>query len=322
MPCCIWKWVYLGFRTVEMVNMRTRNFLFFINPISGTANKAALLEFIETSMRAEQLNYAIEHTNANGNYSYLPSKIKEEQITDVVICGGDGSINQVGNYLVGINVRIGIIPRGSGNGLAFSLGIPKNKEKALKIILDGYAAKIDAFQINDRFSCMLCGLGFDAKVAHEFAKASSRGLKTYTKLTLSNWVFAKSYRFSIFSEGQLLLTEAYFINIANANQFGNNIRIAPKASLSDGKLDIIIVNKMNRIRLLGHVLRQLLAGNPVTIKEARKKKKAVQYIQTSSLKIVNDMMAPLHIDGEPAETAKEFDIRVIPLALNLVQPRS
>jgi len=300
--------------------MSRRKFLFFVNPISGTGNKAALVSSIELTMKNAGFPFSIAHTNASGNYSHLPQKITNEQITDVVICGGDGSISQIGSYLRGNPVRIGIIPRGSGNGLALSAGIPKNIKKAFNIILAGKAKPIDAFTINDKFSCMLCGLGFDAKIAHEFAKASSRGLKTYTRLTLQNWVLAKTFPFTISADGKTFSCNAYFISVANANQFGNNMRIAPGASLNDGLLDVVVVKKMNRVILPGNVLKQMMIGKPCTFEEAGMKNKTIGYFRTSFLKIKNEQLAPLHIDGEPSDTTLEFDIRIIPLALNLIQP--
>lgn len=301
--------------------MQNRNFLFFINPISGTGSKTALIDFIHAEMQENKLNYGIVHTLASGNYSFLPEKIIKENITDIIICGGDGSINQIGAYLIGNPVRIGIIPLGSGNGLAFSAGISKNKKIALNIILKGFASFIDGFLVNQRFSCMLCGLGFDAKIAHEFSRAPSRGLKTYTRLTLTNWVLAKTYPFSIYSEGQAIHCDAYFISIANANQFGNNFRIAPKASLSDGQLDIIVVKKMNRVALLGKIILQIAMGKPVSIKSAKTENKRISYFRAQSLIIKNETLAPLHIDGEPVKTSKELSISIIPAALNLIQPR-
>lgn len=301
--------------------MKDRNFLFFVNPISGTGSKATLISKIESTMKANGLPFTIESTIANGDYSFLPDKLRNEQISDVVICGGDGSINQIGSFLKGNRVRIGIIPMGSGNGLAFCAGIPKNIKKALQIILTGNTAVIDAFTINEQFSCMLSGLGFDAHIAHEFAKTSPRGLKTYTRLAISNWILAKSYPFTIVAQNQELLCNAYFISIANANQFGNRMRIAPQASLTDGLLDIIVVNKINRVVLLGKIIMQLFAGKPVSIKEAIEQKKSISYFRASSLKIKNDRLAPLHIDGEPMETSAEFNIQVIPFALTLMIPK-
>ncbi|RYF80200.1 MAG: diacylglycerol kinase, partial [Chitinophagaceae bacterium] len=209
-----------------------RKFIYFINPISGTKNKEALLQLIKDKTVAQGIAYDILHTRADGDYSFLEQKIKEEAITDIIICGGDGTVNQVSAALQGINVSVGIIPMGSGNGLALTAGIPVDPSKALDLIFTGKTGFIDGFYINNNFSCMLCGLGFDAQVAHDFAAQKKRGLITYVQQTLKNFFSAKPYPFTIHIDGQHIKTDAFFISIANSNQFGNNVTIAPKASIS------------------------------------------------------------------------------------------
>ena len=145
-----------------------RNLLFLINPISGTRNKRRLTEAITKETAQRNISFQIIPTSIEAKYDFLKEKISQEKITDVIICGGDGTINHVVAALIGINVNIGIIPMGSGNGLAFAAKIPFNFSKALDVIFNGKASAIDGFYVNNRFGCMLCGLGFDAQVAYEF----------------------------------------------------------------------------------------------------------------------------------------------------------
>ena len=296
-----------------------RNFIYFINPISGTKNKDALLQLIEQRTRKQNIPYQILHTNASGDYSYLKEKISKEKITDIIICGGDGTVNQVAGSLLGVGINIGIIPMGSGNGLALTAGIPRKSTKALDIIFKGKASYIDGFYINSSFSCMLCGLGFDALVAHEFAQHPSRGLLTYVKLSLKNFFTAPFYPFIIEANNTTINTDAFFISIANSNQFGNNFTIAPKASLSDGLLDIVIVNKMSKLRLIYTILKQIRAGKVEQTTGKKFHQKDIQYFQTKSLEIKNPSSAPLHIDGDPAITDIVFKIKIIENAFRLLQ---
>ncbi len=164
-----------------------RKLLYIVNPISGTGNKSSLQQIIETKTATAGLEFAIYPSVASGDYSFLSAIIREQNVTDVVIAGGDGTINQAVNNFRNLNVQFGIIPCGSGNGLAFSAGIPNNAEKALQTIFTGNAKWCDAFYINEVFACMLCGLGFDAQVAHDFANGPKRGLSTYIKKTISNF---------------------------------------------------------------------------------------------------------------------------------------
>ena len=297
-----------------------KHFLYLVNPISGTKNKTAWIELIENKTRSEGIPFTLQHTNAAGDYTFLPNMIREKKITDVIICGGDGTINQVCGAILGEGVNIGVIPMGSGNGLALAAGIPKNVSKALDIIFAGRASYIDAFTINNKFSCMLCGLGFDAQVAHAFAVHPSRGLSTYVSLSLRNFFTAQVYPFILQFKNLRIETEAFFISIANSNQFGNNFTIAPRASLSDGLLDIVIVNKMSKLRWVYAMIKQIRFGQVQLAEKEHYRKKAVHYFQTDELTIKNPSSAPLHIDGEPAETQTLLRIQVVGKAIRLLQP--
>jgi YegS/Rv2252/BmrU family lipid kinase len=298
-----------------------RKIIYLINPISGTKGKETLLKMIEQKTQALHIPFQILSTSAEGNYAFLQDKINAEQITDIVICGGDGSVNQVASALLNTAVNVGIIPMGSGNGFAFAAKIPKNPAKALDIIFAAKASYIDSFFINGKFSCMLCGLGFDAQVAHDFAKQSKRGLATYMKQTYKNFIKAKPYTFEIINQGTTrFVTEAYFISVANGNQFGNNFIIAPKASMNDGLLDIVVVKKMSKIKMILTLLKHILVGEIDYYKNNNFHKKDILYFQTDQLTINNPSQAPLHIDGDPAITAEILSIEVIPNAFRLLQP--
>jgi len=296
-----------------------RKILYFINPVSGPKRKIRLLDILIEKTLEQNIFFEILFTTADGEYPFLADKIKYEGFTDVVICGGDGTVSQVASYFLGIDIKIGIVPLGSGNGLALAAKIPRNIDKALQIIFDGNATFIDSFFINEKFSCMLCGVGFDAQVAHDFAQQPKRGLATYVKESVKNFIKAEPYRFDITIDGKTFSTDAYFISVANSNQFGNNFTIAPKASLQDGLLDIIVVKKMSKARMIWAVLKQIRSGE--VQQEARNfHKKEVLYFQTDKLIIHNHQLAPLHIDGDPAETSKKFKIEILPKAFKLIMP--
>lgn len=298
----------------------SRFILYIINPISGTKAKKDLQIFIEEKTRAAGIPFEIFPSVADGNYSFLTSVIKEKKITDVVIAGGDGTVSQIVGSLMNHDVNFGIIPCGSGNGLALAARISKQPLKALDIIFKGKTSDIDSFYINTRFACMLCGLGFDAKVAHDFADQPKRGLATYTKMALKNFFSMKPHQFRLQLEDVIFETEAYFMSIANSNQFGNNFTIAPKASLSDGLLDVVIVTSKNKLSFILQTLRQLAGWNKLHSSSLIKEKKGVIYFQTDKLTISNLSDAPLHIDGDPVETQKELKIKINKNCFRLLQP--
>ena len=175
----------------------SRKILFFINPISGIKNKLKLEETIIRKCGEKNISFEILFTSKDGDYQFLHDKIKNGNITDIAICGGDGSLSPIISSVLNAPVNIGIIPLGSGNGLARTAGIPDSVEEAIDIIFAGKSRCTDVFLINKKLSVHVSGLGFDAKVAHDFSEGKTRGLHAYTKIAIKNFISAKTYPFTI-----------------------------------------------------------------------------------------------------------------------------
>ena len=297
-----------------------RKIIYLVNPVSGTTKKDAIEKLIDVKTKEESIDFEMLPTNSIGNYDFLKDKIEQDRITDVVMVGGDGTVNSIVSSLHGVKVNFGIVPMGSGNGLAYCAGIPKNPVKALDLIFNGNATYVDGFKINDEFSCMLSGLGFDAQVAHDFANSASRGLFTYTQQSLFNFFKAHPYQFEILLNDFSFFTDAFLICIANSNQFGNNFKIAPRASLNDGLLDIVVVQKMNKAKLPFAILRQIRGNNELQKLVDEITNNNILYFQTPTLTIRNLKHAPFHVDGEPRKTENEFKIEIIKNCFRLIQP--
>ena len=297
-----------------------RRLLFLINPISGTGSRTSIKDLITKKTTAAGLEFRVFPSVESGDYSFLHPIIREEGFTDVIIAGGDGTINQAINSLRGLKINFGILPCGSGNGLAFSASLPKNPSRAMDIILKGKSRLTDAFYINHSFACMLCGLGLDAQVAHDFANDPRRGLRTYVRKTIAGFIRAKTYPFTIRAGGRKIKTDAYFISVANSNQFGNHFTIAPKASLHDGLLDIVVMSSRSKAAMLMQSLLQVAGYHPLSRLEVVKEKGSVLYFQAGEIEITNEGAAPMHIDGDPVETMKQLHIRVIKDCFRLIYP--
>jgi diacylglycerol kinase (ATP) len=298
----------------------SRKILFFINPISGVKSKFNLEETIVAKCEEKSISFEILFTSNDGNYDFLHNRIKDENVTDIAICGGDGSIAPIVSAVLNLPVNIGIVPLGSGNGLARTAGIPKSIDKAIDVILEGNSTYTDVFLINNKLSTHVCGLGFDAKVAHDFSKQKTRGLNSYTKLTLKNFFAAKTYPFIIEAENTEFNVNAFLICIANSNQFGNNFKIAPQASICDGLLDIVVLKETTKPQIVISFIKQLISGKIKSLSENDFHKKNILYFQTKKIKLKNPKLAPLHIDGDPEETFKEISIEILPAAYKLIHP--
>ena len=297
-----------------------RKLIYLINPISGTKRKSLLRKTIEKRTSEKHLQFAIDETRSDGDYFQLKERIKKEKLTDVIICGGDGSVSTITSFLLGTDVNIGIITTGSGNGLALAAGIPYSTEAALQIIFNGYSSLIDGFWINEKFSCMMCGMGSDAQIAHEFANRKSRGIKTYLRLSALQYFKAHSYNFTVLSKDLSADFDAFFITISNSNQFGNHITIAPKASLNDGLFDIVIVKKMHKLMLPFALLYQISGSNALEKLKNYRNNKNIFYFQAREATIINNDKAPLHIDGEPQPLTEKIKLKILPNAFRLLQP--
>jgi diacylglycerol kinase (ATP) len=300
--------------------MAHRQIIYIVNPISGARSKKDLRSLIGKTTTAEGIPYEVFPSLASGDYSFLREYIREKKVTDVVIAGGDGTVSQVVGSLMDTKVNFGIIPCGSGNGLAYAAGIPKKPAAAMEVILHGKAKGIDGFNINGRFACMLSGLGFDAKVAHDFAQQPRRGLATYVTQVLKNFLSAKTYPFEVSMNRKKFTTDAFFISIANSNQFGNNFTIAPAASLSDGMIDVVIMTHQNKLNLVLETFKQVMGKNKLQPQTEIRNEKGVIYFQTDSLVIHNKGLAPLHIDGDPAEAPEVLSVEVRKKCFRLLHP--
>jgi len=298
----------------------SRRILFIINPIAGTRSKRHLPVLIEQACRKVELPFDIVDSPKEGNYDRIRSMIQQNGFTDVAIVGGDGTLSATIGALRDLPVQFGIIPVGSGNGLARAARIPMNPLRAMSLIVIGRSAPIDAFTVNGRFACMLSGLGFDAAVAAGFAEMGQRGLLNYIRQVIRHFRKAPTYSFQLEWNNQQIAVKAYFISIANSNQFGNGFTIAPKASLNDGLLDVVVVKEQSKSSVIGRVIKQLLGGYRLLDEAEIKEKKRILYIQSEHVTIHNHDNAPLHIDGDPAPTAEQIQMEILRDAFLLIRP--
>ena len=221
--------------------------IFIINLISGTSDKSGIPALIAEHIDHEKFDYEIAVTQYAGHASEIATKAKDDGVDVVVAVGGDGTVNEVARAIVHSNTALGIIPCGSGNGLARHLLLPINVRKSIDIINTCEIHDLDYGIINGYPFFCTCGMGFDAFVSMKFAEAGKRGPITYVENVLREGLKYKPETYVIQDENGTNQYKAFLISCANASQYGNNAYIAPQASMSDGLMDVIIMEPIDLI---------------------------------------------------------------------------
>lgn len=289
-----------------------KEIVFVVNPISGTQNKKAILELIGTLLDKEQFTYQIATTNYSGHAAEIAKEAARLGKDIVVAIGGDGTVNEVARSLVHTNTALGIIPCGSGNGLARHLGIPIDPKDAIDILNQQKTKNIDYGKINGMPFFCTCGVGFDALVSHKFAEAGKRGLMTYLEKTLTEWIKYKpaTYDIIIEDDNKTIQHKALLIACANAAQYGNNAYIAPQASISDGYMDVTIMEPFT-VFDAPQIAIQMFAKN-------LDKNSHIKTLRCKKLTIRRQEAGVVHFDGDPIMTGKDVSVEIIESGLKAI----
>lgn len=283
---------------------------FIINPHSGTAQKKALPALIEQRIDANKFDITTVFTEYAGHGKELAAKFAEEGYDAVVACGGDGTINEIASSLTETKTAFGIIPFGSGNGLARHLHIPLKPAEALDVVNAYKLQPLDYGVVNDHKFFCTCGTGFDAQIAWDFAQQPTRGFMTYLKLILKEYWSYKPETYTIEADGKVMERTAFVVTFANASQYGNEGYIAPRAKTYDGLLDISILKPFhwyNIPKLTYQLLTRKLYKNDL-----------LEEIQVKSATLKRKQKGPFHFDGDPIEFGETITTRIVSNALQVI----
>jgi diacylglycerol kinase (ATP) len=232
--------------------MSRKHLVFIINPKSGVERQKEIKEGIDTLLDKEQYSYEILNTQFEKHGTQLAKEAAGNGAYAVVAVGGDGSVNDIVQGLIGTDTLLAIIPKGSGNGMARTMHIPLDTNEAIKVINKGNTCAMDVAYANDRPFISNAGVAFDALISKKFAKSETRGLMVYSWLVTKYMWLYKSWDWNITIDGKEMKSRAFIVNVANGQQFGYNFKIAPMADFTDGLLDLIIVRRFPKI--LGGIL--------------------------------------------------------------------
>jgi YegS/Rv2252/BmrU family lipid kinase len=256
-------------------------------------------------------DFDIVNTEYSGHGFELADNAVNTGYDVVVAVGGDGTVNEIGNALSGSETLMGIIPKGSGNGLARFLKISLSITKAIKTINSLNYSLMDTVSINNLFYLNVAGIGFDGHIAHLFAKNGKRGFQSYAKLVLKEFhkYVGHNYRL-IIDDQKLNLENIFMLSFANSTQFGNNAHIAPMAKVNDGLIDVCILKKFPDFRSLEIIFklytRRLMKSKYYEIYKAKK------------IELYSDDYLLGHLDGEPINFGKKIQIDILPKSLKII----
>lgn len=278
---------------------------FVMNPMSGTTTPAQKnkIKQIVSKLPESQLFF----TEYVGHATEIAQRAVREGVSKVVAIGGDGTVNEVGRGLIDSETALGIVPIGSGNGLARHLKIPLKIDKAIQFALSQSAVLMDVCFLNEIPFFCTAGVGFDAEVANEFAKQSSRGLKTYARMALKSFRTYKPETFQIDNEDKTV----FAITFANATQYGNNAMISPKSKIDDGLIEMVLLKPFpfGAAPIIGV---RLFRG---TLPNSR-------YIETKTgelFSLKSDKNFLIHYDGEPHQlTTNELNVNIKKQSLKVI----
>jgi len=291
-----------------------KKIVFIVNPKAGITPKSkVVIELLAGNIiPSSRFIPEVIFTERPGHATEIAATAIGKGADIVVASGGDGTVNEVACALVDTNIPMGILPAGSGNGLARSLGISMSYALALRTIIRGNTKLMDVATVNDKLYTSIAGIGFDAFVAQKFADSSIRGMISYMQIILNEFSGYKPVTYNLTIDGESYEKQALMIVFANSNQFGFNTRIAPDARVDDGYLDICVIRKMPVSQLLNvgyHTMRGTLG-----------KTGYAEYFKGKEISISNTHNPLMNIDGEPKIMNSPVSISIKPLCLRVIVP--
>ena len=284
--------------------------VFIVNPISGTSDKQHIIDLIPKYLDSRLFEWTICKTEHKGHAAEFVGKAIQDGADIAVAVGGDGTVNEVARSLIHTDTALGIIPCGSGNGLARHLYIPMNPDGALQVLADCHIESLDYGMIDQQPFFCTCGVGFDAFISDRFAKSNRRGLLTYIENTLKEGLKYKPDTYEITIDGERQVYKAFLIACANANQYGNNVYIAPYASMSDGLMDVTLIEPFTVLEAPQMAIQ--LFNKTITTNSR------IHSFRCQHLHIKRSAPGVIHFDGDPKDAGEELDVRLVPKGIKMV----
>ncbi|MBF4516116.1 diacylglycerol kinase family lipid kinase [Flavobacterium sp. ANB] len=286
---------------------------FIINPISGSAKHNLATSYLLNQFPKEQYRIEVDYTKQKKHAIELTKAAISQNPDYIVACGGDGTINEVASCLVGTTIKLGIIPVGSGNGLASNLNIPRDFAKAIAIIKKGITTSMDVGKINQYYFFSNMGIGIDALIIKKYERSGNRTLSSYVKAALSSSFEYKAQQAVVSYEDKVIKINPFMLFISNSNEMGYNMSLTPKASLSDGILDMVIIPELT-------FFEKLSLGFNVLRNSIEKFKKAQHtYVRKVHIEMPQKIFIDAQIDGEMQNLKTNvIEVSILPKGLEVL----
>lgn len=289
--------------------MSENRIFFIINKKAGVGYHAALEGRIIDACTQRDWECELQYTAYPGHAAALAQAALRNGHRRIVAVGGDGTINEVARSLVGTQALLGILPKGSGNGLARHLGISLNLEEALRQLFRPGVTAMDTITINGRLSVNVSGIGFDGHVASLFGKNGNRGLASYVSIVLREYARFQPFSFSMTPNHPAQHAPVYMLCFANSSQFGNHARIAPEASVRDGWIEVVAISDLSLFNMFRLARQSWLRKH---------NQSAAPQMRVRHARIELDRPVAYHVDGEPCPPEQQFEIQVAPQSLQIL----
>jgi YegS/Rv2252/BmrU family lipid kinase len=288
---------------------------FIVNPISGKGNHVITKAFLEQYFNPEAYHIEVEFSAYKKHAVILTEKAIVKNPDCIIACGGDGTINEVASCLVDTGIPLGILPVGSGNGLAANLGIPQDIVAALAILQRGTRQMMDVGCINNHYFFSNMGLGIDALIIKNYETAQKRTLGAYIKASLAASTAYTVKPVTAFINGKKQEYQPFLLFVSNSNQMGYGMSLTPGSSLFDGRLDMLYVPQLT-------IFQKLYFGLLVLTNKADKFSKAAYSSITDDIimELPENIFTDVQIDGEYYNLkTNKITISVLPKSLVIIR---
>lgn len=289
-----------------------KKLIFIINPKAGIKPKKNTTDYIYKHIDNNKFDCDIRFTECAGHATQIAADAVKSGAEVVVGFGGDGTIREIAKGIVGSDVILGIIPGGSGNGFADHFRIPQRWSSAIKIINKMKVISVDTGTINDELFIHAAGIGFDAIVSQKFADNMIRGLFSYIKTALIEYVQFNPLNYTLIFDGNEIKRRAFLIAFANVSEYGNRFTISPEASVTDGLIDVVIGNPFFFTAVPGLIYRSL--------RRTLHHSKYIEIFRVKEVKVMREFRNPVHFDGDTRRMDTELNIVIHPASLKLIVP--